>query len=370
MLRPRWAVAAPAAIMAIAVAVALSWPRDRANDAPAGPAAAPWQALAVEGDFARPRFPREFHFPADHAAHPAYRSEWWQLAGILEDTAGNRVGMQAVFLRLAIAAKTPRRPSNWATNQIYAALFTLSDPARGHHHSGNRASRGAVGLAGAEPERLWVEDWQLRRDEGQVVDARLRSGDVRLDLRLEPEKGLVEEGEIRAPFHFYLQPRLRASGVLHVGKAERPLRGTATLEHAWGELPLPGGPVAVDRFTLHLDDGRELLLNRSHRAGGGGSPEAIGLLVGSGGDLLALAPDAVRLEPTAWRRSERSGARYPTRWSLSVPGHDLNWDLVPLGEAQEGFAWFPFWAGPVRVDARSPDASGGHGFVQLTGYRQ
>ena len=37
-------------------------------------------------------------FPADHGAHPQFRTEWWYLTGWLQDRSGAPVGFQVTFL--------------------------------------------------------------------------------------------------------------------------------------------------------------------------------------------------------------------------------------------------------------------------------
>ncbi|MEN8175897.1 MAG: lipocalin family protein, partial [Pseudomonadota bacterium] len=64
-----------------------------------------------------------------------------------------------------------------------------------------------------------------------------------------------------------------------------------------------------------------------------------------------------------------TGARYPVRWALRVPAQDIDLELTPYWENQEGIAWLPFWAGPVRLSGGSATTSSiGEGFVQLNGY--
>ena len=347
---------------------------------PAPPELKPWQMLgAVEG-FKRPAFPRDFDFPADHAAHRGYRTEWWHLTGSLEDPAGQRLGVQLTLLRLGLDPDDPERPSRWAASDVYAGVFLLSGKGRGAH-ARQRMARGALGLAGATPEplRVWVEDWSLEQAgdraplEGLVVRAHGPAGHLRLELdAAEPVVESAMDGwnpGQAPPYHYYLYPRLRAAGSLVDGDRETPLAGSVSLEHAWGELPLPGGPVAIDRFTLYLADGRTLLLNRTHRVDGSGTPRATGVLVAADGRARLLGRDEVELRPTAHRAGGLSGARYPVGWSLRLPDHGVEGAISPRGGDHEVAAWLRYWGGPVALRAPSaPRRAAGHGFMQLTGY--
>jgi predicted secreted hydrolase len=228
--------------------------------------------------------------------------------------------------------------------------------------------------------RVWVEDWRLEQvapHEGPL-NARMRIADsgLELDLELRNVQPLIDANEIReqgpertAPFQFYVQPRVSAKGTLQLGERQTTLGGTLAVEHAWGELPLPGGPVAQDRFTLHLDDGRELFCLRIHRVDGSGAPTTTGLLIGRDNRPLVLSTHEIELKPTAYWVSDLTRARYPIGWVLRVPRQEIDLKLVPYWEHQEGIAWLPFWAGPVRLRGSSAtSALSGDGLVQLTGY--
>lgn len=368
-----------ALIAAVTAALFALW-RDDAQRAPAAAGDFPLNrlgSLAAEG-FARVEHPWTFAFPRDHGAHADYRTEWWYFTGVLEDPRGRVLGLQLVWIRLGLDADPPERASRWASNAVYAGLFSISDPSAERLRAHQRLSRAALGLAGAsaEPVRVWVENWRMQQAGAATpaLDAELRvaADDVALTLRLQNAKPLVDaralpSPERAPPFHFYAQPRLRAEGSLRIGERSTAVAGTVSLEHAWGELPLPGGPVARDRFSLYLNDGREIFCIRTHRVDGSGEPRTTALLVGAERAPRLLSSAEVELEPVAHWESERTGARYPIRWRLRIPAERLAFDLVPYWQDQEGVAWTPFWAGPVRLEADAGPAAG-KGFVQLNGY--
>ena len=151
--------------------------------------------------YARVMGPRPFIFPEDHGPHPAYRLEWWYYTGNLADAAGRTFGYQFTIFRNALAplSEDAERTSDWATNQLYLAHFTLSDVQGNAFHAFERFSRGAAGLAGAQasPFKVWVEDWQVREagDGMPVMNLEAKEEGVRLALRLEPAKPMVLQGE-------------------------------------------------------------------------------------------------------------------------------------------------------------------------------
>lgn len=332
--------------------------------------------------FPAPRERWPFSFPADHGPHPTQRSEWWYLSGSLQDGEGRHLGLQLLFVRFALTPLPRARSSRWALHQLYAALFSVSDPGGNRLLSGTRLSRDAAGLAGAsgDPLQLWVEDWRLEQGAGPDPEAAGLSATLSLDgarlrLRMFSLKPVLDENRLGssndtpAPFHYYLRPRLRTTGELRQGPRRLALRGTLALEHAWGDLPLPGGPVALDRFVLHLDDNRDLFLLRRHRADGGGIPATAGVLIGADASAVALRPDEIELHPMEHWLSPVSGARYPVRWRLDIPEWHIHVELKSRWRDQEGQGWTNFWGGSVAIRHAAPGTgTAGRGFMQLTGY--
>ena len=67
------------------------------------------------------------HFPADHGAHPDFRTEWWYITGWLDTEDGRQLGFQVTFFRMRPAADESN-PSAFAAKQILFAHAALSDP--------------------------------------------------------------------------------------------------------------------------------------------------------------------------------------------------------------------------------------------------
>lgn len=376
MNRP-WTALALAALM-LTAAACREPAGSGARDAGAGLSPAAFIASG-EGELRRLEPPWRFRFPADHGPHGAYRTEWWQLTGVLAGEAGRPLGLALSLLRIGVARERPDAASRWATEDVYMGRLSISAGDGDGLHTEQRISRGALGLAGARaaPMRVWLEDWRLEQTgagrRSLELAVRAGSGDLDLELALRAAGPLVDSNAITgrraepgaAPFVFYVQPRLSARGTLRVGGRREALRGSLSMEHAWGELPLPGGPVARDRFTLYPQAGGALFVLRSH--GGAGAPTTTGLLIDSDGRPSVLSGGDIELEPLGYWSSDRSGARYPVHWALRIPRRDIEWELLPHADNQEGIAWAPFWAGPVRLRTAAGTPAG-RGLAQLNGY--
>ena len=112
--------------LALVVAVALSefQPRGhaeagRAEQAagPASPKSSPWQRAAPG---------RVITLPADHAAHPAYRLEWWYYTGNLQAGDGRSYGYQVTFFRVGVDP-APVNPSIFAVRDLYMTHVAITD---------------------------------------------------------------------------------------------------------------------------------------------------------------------------------------------------------------------------------------------------
>jgi len=364
----------------------------------------------------------DFVFPRDQGAHPDYRTEVWDLSGQVVDADGLRYGLRLTFIRIGLAPPTKTRVSMLAANAVMLARFAFAPEDGVGAKISQRASRAAVGLAGADvaPLRVWLEDWSL--EQGADGGLLLRAGldELQLTLALTPRKDAVTEAETQSgsglfasatggegpSFHFFLQPRLSATGTLRLGSGlrssiggaaetsrgtaneiaaeplDRPgveLRdviGSAWLERAWGAVPsnFAGGrgQLALNRFTLQLDDNTELVCVHLRRKTGGGTPVPNCLAILDDGSSRQFQRRQVRLEPveSGWTRAA-DGSLYPLSWRLALPDLGLELKVQPLLAEQPMSVGFgePSWSGAVTLSGRrGDDVVVGSGRMDLNGY--
>jgi predicted secreted hydrolase len=236
--------------------------------------------------------------------------------------------------------------------------------------SAERFSRGALGSAGhdAAAGEVWLDDWSLAFDpdaaDGALVLA-AAVGAEPLRLTLAPVKPPVSPAADDAPFRGYAMPRLEVRGVLGSGEARRELSGSAWIDRAWGELPIPGaGPVTYDRLLLQLDDGSDLSLVRTRRRDGRGAPTADGALVDAAGAARQLSDPEVEMTPGPLRDAPGGGG-LALDWTVRGPGLDLA--VEPVVEDQHHAFAQPMWIGLVRVSgSRNGQPVSGLGALQTT----
>jgi len=376
----------PAFFLAVLVVLAVLVPLSSCRDRPPQPQASLSVAETLRGTeqagYAKALAPRDFHFPADHGPHSDFRTEWWYYTGNLATREGRRFGFQLTFFRSALAPEMPARTSAWATRQAYLSHFAVTDVAGQRFRSFERWGRGALDLAGAqgEPFRVWVGDWRAEAADGTAPPMRLRAAqdDASIDLVLEEGKPPVLEGdrglsrkgaEPGNASYYYSLTRMPTSGTIHLGTQTFAVAGAAWMDREWSTSSLDKDQIGWDWFAIQLADQREIMLYQLRRRDGTADPASSGTVVGPAGEVRRLDPADFSLTVLAHWRSPRSGAVYPCRWRLRIPGDGLDLQMAPLVADQELDVSFRYWEGAVAVSgARLGMPVDGQGYAEMTGY--
>jgi len=363
-------------------------------------ALAPAAALAADPateaeDFAVPQAGRVFTFPRDHGSHPDFRLEWWYVTGHLAAVAdpGRRFGFQATFFRQAAPRPHATEPAGaFGRDQLFLAHMALLDVRSGAFRHEERLHREGW-AAGAATTTLDVRngDWSLRlrpgAGPGEPERLDLRGGiraEVALRLSFESRKPLVvfgEDGVSRkgaeptAASHYLTFTRLATTGVLRLAGPEGPeevaVTGEAWLDHEFSSSQLGSGQVGWDWLSVHLRDGREVMLYRLRRADGSADPASRLTWIDAAG--------RTSVQPFTWEiqrlwRSAATDAAYPTRVRVRttdpVSGAAVILDVEPLAEDQEltgALGGIPYWEGACRIKG-ADGAELGRGYLELTGH--
>ena len=335
--------------------------------------------LLLAATFAPVRPGVPLRFPADHGAHPKFRTEWWYVTGWL-DTAQGKKGFQITFFRsrpdLGPDVKT-KNPSAFVPRQVIFAHAALADPAHGRLRHAARIARAGFGLASARVGDMDVtlDDWRLWRGKDGRLHARLNSDGFAFDLAFTPTQGVILQGDAgfsrKGPgageaSHYYSWPHLAVSGQLVEQGRTQPVKGTAWLDREWSSSVMNARAVGWDWLGLNMDDGSAVTLFRMRDANGaalwaGGSHRS------KAGVLTVLKPGDVRWQAGGWWQSPRGRARWPVRPSvaLRVSGVWRTLPVTPMMADQEldsRMSGGPvYWEGAVTVP-------GGRGYLELTGY--
>ena len=319
-------------------------------------------------------------FPADHGAHPQYRTEWWYLTGHLEDADGARFGFQFTIFRRGL---DPREPSEGElalrAKELYAGHLALTDVARGETRFAERLrSSSPLARASGSELDLALEDWALVRDEHDQL--KLVASDpgkaFGFEFTLRPQKPLVlhgqggysQKGDEPGNASAYVSwTRLALEGTLALDGGARAVRGSAWYDHEFGSSVLPEGVAGWDWFALQLEDGRELMVFGLRERSGGQSKSTSATVVARDGTTRTLKPAEFTLRSTGTWTSTKSRGKYPAGWTLAVPSEGLELVLTPLVadcELDSRSTRVTYWEGPIDVRG----SAAGRGYAELTGY--
>jgi predicted secreted hydrolase len=345
-------------------------------------------ALAAEAPDGRPtgylraEGPLPLEFPTDHGPHLDYQTEWWYYTGNLIAEGGQHFGYQLTFFRRALAPPPLRadRESAWAADQVYMAHFALTDVAGRRYQAFERFARGAAGLAGAQaaPYHVWLEDWQVVEVEPGVTRMRAAQDGLGLDLLLVDRKGPILQGDRgysrKGPqpgnaSYYYSLTRLETSGTVQVAGSTYPVSGLSWMDHEWSTSGLAADQVGWDWFSIQLDDGSELMVFQLRKEDGRIDPFSSGTFIAPDGTARHLDRDDFEIAVEDTWRSPDTGAIYPARWTVTVPGSALALEIEPHLAGQELTVSYAYWEGAVRVEGeRDGRPVSGNGYVEMTGY--
>ena len=326
-------------------------------------------AIDCDG-FATTTSTEQHRFPYDHGAHDNSCSEVWSFSGQLTSPEQQLFGFHLAFFRLAIARQQESSQSAWVSNQIYRAVLTITDSDQARFHSAELINREALGIAGSErsPTRIWLTEWQFSVTAGNrfilVADNAEFSLTLTLTATKPPRSDINSSGNTTAS---YFISRLAADGQLTFQDQSHTVTGLAWFNHAWGNLPLAGGQLVVNRYQLQLSDQRELLLFELRRRRDSERPAiTTGLLIDQTGTITALSRDQIKLTTTAYWHSA-DGVRYASGWTLDIPDEQLSLTLNPVFADQELKHSLRSWSGSLAIKNRRGDRFG-YGFTELTGF--
>ena len=324
-----------------------------------------------------------YEFPRDHAAHPEFRTEWWYYTGHLATVEGRNFGFQLTFFRHALKPPSTQSQSRWALHTLYFAHFAITDEKNDNYRFQEKVSRGALGVAGADPKvyRVWVEDWGVSL-QGNKHKLKAGNEDMGIDLDLAPLKPAVIHGENGVSqkavgegcaSHYYSLTRMQTRGELYWQGRSYEVEGLAWMDHEFGSNQLQDYQVGWDWFSVQLDNQTELMLYIIRNKDGKPDPTSSGTFVYPDGRTEHLPLDTFVIEARGSWKSSKSGTNYPSGWLIRVPIKELELRLRPTVKDQElttrKSTLVNYWEGSVLIEGRLKGKDvHGQGYVELTGY--
>jgi predicted secreted hydrolase len=330
--------------------------------------------------------PYTFHFPRDHFAHDAYRSEWWYFTGHLQAADGRRFGYELTFFRIGIqpeASHWAKAQSKWYVYQLYPAHFAITDVAAHRFVYYETLARDALGQGFASQRSLEVRanGWTLTGNDAvrPVLHLLARVQGSALDLTLHSAKlpaingqgGISRKGPCPScASHYYSFTRLATRGTILGDGTRYPVSGISWMDHEYGSDELTPNQSGWDWFAIQLNGGPEIMLYRLREKNGTTTPQSSGSFVSSNGTVRHLRLSDFSIVATGSWRSPATHALYPSGWRIRIAGMRRALDLTPVMRDQElmGTSAPTYWEGDVDVRDAQTGAPLGAGYVELTGY--
>lgn len=322
----------------------------------------------------------DWEFPRDHGAHPEFQTEWWYYTGNVATEDGRRFGYQFTIFRRAISPENHDSESEWRTDQIHMAHFTVSDISNQEFYHDVRYSRAGAGLAGATADpiyRVWLEDWQViaENDDATQQHITATSNEFALNVRLNQAKPLALQGdnglskkggEVGNASYYYSLSRLITNGILTIGDETFTVTGNTWMDHEFSTSALDSDAQGWDWFGLIFDNNTELMVGQIRKVGGNQDPAFGGLLIYPDGTTRYLSSDDFTIIATESWSSPHTGADYPSSWDIAILGDDdFTFTVTPLQKDQELYGTgIDYWEGAVRIEGSVT----GYGYAELTGY--
>lgn len=338
------------------------------------PALALARQRAVEFATVQPGY--RLKFPADHGAHPQFRTEWWYVTGWLETPGRGALGFQCTFFRVRTGYGEDN-PSLFAPRQLILAHAAIADPTHGRLRHDQRAARSGSGRAGfsLDHTQVWLDDWRLEQA-GDSYRVSVAGDAFAYDLQLTPPRSPLLNGQAgfsakaENPKHasyYYSRPQLRVSGEVGLPERRRAVTGKAWLDHEWSSELLPTNALGWDWIGINLADGGAIMAFRLRDADGA-TLWAGATVQSANGIARTLDRRDISFESLRQWQSPRSGVRYPVEWNVRVGEQALR--VSPLLDDQELDSRMStgtiYWEGAVVASAQGTVL--GHGYLELTGY--
>ena len=377
--RPRWVRFLTWSLLASATGIMLS----------SSPLLATERDLTSPPNFHQALPGYEFNFPRDHGSHDFFLTEWWYFTGHLWSTEGKRFGYELTFFRRALEdPQVWRNPSRWAFRQLYFAHLALTEVDNGRFRFAEKISRGGIGKAGAKTGmfHVWLDQWSATAVTADHQEFHLQAStpEIAIDLNVRLKRppvihgldGISQKGsQTEQASHYYSLTRLATKGVLWVEGEKQEVRGTSWMDHEFGSGSLAEGLVGWDWFSIQLESGYEIMAYWLRRADGTFDASSSGTVVTPNGETHHLSQDDLKLDILEHWHSQTSGARYPSRWTLTIVPFDIRLHITPHLNDQElrttKSTQITYWEGAVEVTGRFGNAQvTGMGYVELTGYAE
>ena len=360
------------------------WQADRDDAAAASPSLISQLAQPNTAGFAQALVPGAMQFPRDLGPHDDYQTEWWYYTGNLHTVEGRQFGYQLTFFRSALVPENQFEAgvdgSDWRTNQIYLAHFTISDIAEKQFYAEEQFSRGAAALAGAqaEPYHIWLNRWQAQEvgpgqvrlfAQGEMTTLDLVVTETRPPVLHGDEGRSAKGAEPGNASYYYSLIGLDSAGTLTINGEMFAVTGESWKDHEYSTSALSEGSVGWDWYSIQFDNDYALMFFQIRREDGTLEPFSSGSWIDPQGNVTPLTLADWQMEPLDSWTSPTSGAEYPIGWRITIEAIGLELEGSALMPNQELNVSTTYWEGASSfAGTLNGEPVTALGYVEMTGY--
>lgn len=237
-----------------------------------------------------------------------------------------------------------------------------------------------------DPASLSTTDLDIQMPNGRMhgpldnlhITAAFADGAASVDMQAEATSPVILNGGtgifplVGMTIHQYSVPRLASRGTITVDGRAHPVEGVIWFDRQWQNQ---GEGFGVDDdfrwswMDINLDNGDAVSLWSAPATPGGEERAWATILHADGSQTVAAAEPGLDARDI-WH-SDKSGARYPTRWTVRIPAMDAELEVMPSPREQEFVSQVPAlnkYEGASRMTGqwRGKPVTG-FGYVELVG---
>ncbi len=271
-----------------------------------------------------PAFPTFVHLPADQAAHPDARQEWWYVIGHVE-AHGHRFGYEVTIG----GGKQPQ------------AIVSITDKTSGTYYTKSQSypldqtTFSTTELDVRTPSATLSGPMDEMR-----LHATLPAGQIDLTLSAKGP-ALYNNGTGLMPFlggtsYYYSLPSLATRGTLKVNDRTYPVTGQSWLDRQWGTW---------DWSTMRKWTWMPLQLSNGDRVNlwdlfAEGTEFSYATVLRPDGTHQIVAVNPLADTTSGYWTSATTGNRYGTRWTVNIPALEASLTVVARPQGQERVGTF------------------------------
>ncbi|WP_254641810.1 lipocalin-like domain-containing protein [Streptomyces sp. BV129] len=282
-----------------------------------------------------PGFPTFVHMPADQAAHPDAKQEWWYTIGHIQ-SGGHKYGYEVMLSRRGITQ------------------ISITDEKTGKYISENKMFKPEQFSASNRRLDVRMPNASLSGPiDNMHLKAELPESRGTLDLSLKAVgPTLYNNGTGLFPFlddtsYYYSLPNVQTSGTLTLDGSAKHVTGTSWLDRQWGDWNWD----TLHKWTwmaIRLDNGQTVnLWDMSDDKG----EKHWATVLSPNGKQRVVSVDPLAPQARNFVTSPTTGQHYAGKWTVSIPSMNTKLTVTAKPALQEIQANMPFTPGINEADS-------------------